>query len=1127
MTPFLKGVADAYLKVPSHLLQHYCFLFPNKRSAAFFQKYLAEGLNPGETILAPRIVTIDDFVQRLSGLTVDSHLNLLFSLYNTYLSLLKEGAIHNPDEPLDGEQPGDAASAKIEAEKKNPQPDFDSFIRWGETVLNDFNDVDLFCVNREEVFRNVKDFKTISADYLTDAQREVMRVYFNFEPSPADAAHFWEHYPEKENKGAGRFRRLWETLGPLYKAFSETLRSKGLATRGMATRIAMQNVKEKGRELLKFKKLVIVGFNVLTVAEYMLFEELKKLKCDEVFVIEDCDSLADFFWDATGPVLSPSPTAESADGYDPDNSASRFVRHNIRKFPAPKWALPSLMATNVETLPEVLESIGAPSNAMQAKIAAEILRKDIAPELPVVVKDDTQAPDFSKANVAIVLPDEGLLFPLLYSIPHNYDINLTMGYPLRQTAALSFVNLLRKLLAKRRTRIDEKLVVYKPDLSAFLSHPFVQTVGGVEAVRALNDYLAGLRQSEVSLDDVENKLCTKGEEKDSRLMKLLRLVLSLPKDSSGHSDSSVDAVEKVFNHILAIIKHIKTGILSAVRSSAKNDGEQKETLAKARMDMAHLDVYLDALCQLLDTVITHKIPMRESTALFLADRLIGAEKVEFEGEPLTGLQVMGMLETRGLDFEYLIIPSLNERIFPRRARARSFIPDVLRRAYGMPPSNYQESLFSYYFYRMISRARKVWMIHDARLSTGGVNGEPSRYLSQLRYLYAPGHLVERESSFEIPEKSFVKFEIEKSAEIMKVLDTFKRRNPDPAGPDNSESPRNFSASTLKNYLKCPVKFYFQNIAGFGETDTLTEDIDAISMGNIFHTVMESLYPKAAPDSPKVVTESMIENLLSDPKQLLESVRRAIIKVHFHVSDENESERMLSEGGMPGGVEMVAKGIAENVMKVLRHDLELAPFKILGSELKETFAFPVTSADGKESFMVNLKFAIDRLDQVVVDEKKIVNGDSKASAVKAERLRIVDYKTGKAHVEAETFRDIFMGVVDASNIFQLMLYARMLGLWHKHKSPLPIVPVEASSEESASPIPDPAMEIYEVETISSKSRKIPEIAKEKIYVYSQIENDFQQSLDALLTEIFNPEVPFRQTDNVSDCSFCHLRSLCRR
>ena len=1106
MIPFLKSVAQAYAAVPHSLLSRYCFLFPNKRSAAFFRKYLAESLPEGEALLSPRLVTISDLMEELSGLTVDSHIDLLFSLYNCYVSLIRGGKVKNIDSAEDA-APGDPQGK----DNEEPIPDFDSFVRWGETVLQDFNDVDLFCVDNRVVFKNVEDFRKISANYLTEEQKYVMREYFNFEPSTDELERFWNSFPKDNGKnGSRRFRLLWEVLSPLYEKFSDLLDSEGLATQGGAYRVALRRIREKGRDMLPFSRIVVVGFNVLTMVEYNIFKEFQKMKCEPEFAIENSDSFADFFWDATGPVL----TAEIK------NSASRFVQFNKKEFPSPEWAYPIVSASDKDSLPDLLEAIASPSNAMQAKIAAEIVERDL--------RGSGEVKDFSDANVAVVLPDESLLFPLLYSLPDNLEINLTMGYPLRQTTALTFVGLLRRLLMKRRAVGGRGIVVYKPDLSALLGHPFVQALDDHGSLRHLGDVIASFRGSEMGMTDIVEAIGV------CPLSDFLQQVMTLPKQKG---DLSAEGVVSILRHVNDIVMSVKRSLLSAdfkrrevaEKGVAPEEGkdnvavspESGEEVFSSPLDIAHLDIYSDALRRMEDTILERGVPMSEQTALYLADRLLGAEKVEFEGEPLRGLQVIGLLETRGLDFEYLVIPSLNERIFPRKARSRSFIPDALRHAYGMPPSNYQESLFSYYFYRMLSRAKKVWMIYDARVSTGGRNFEPSRYLTQLRYLHAPDRLVTRECGFVIPENSFDLDPIEKTEAVMEKLSDFLWDDtPFPGLKAGKPGVKNFSASALQRYLDCPAKFYYEFVEGINDKNTFSENIDALSQGNIYHKAMEEIYCMGKPHNPADITAEYIGKVVSAPEKIKEIVLRAVATEHFGAGNgkdaDPEAEIKQCMERFPGSVDSVADGIVDQVIATLRHDLLLTPFRMLGSEVKGTLPLTVTRLDGSGDFRINMRFAIDRLDVVnVVTDKK--------SGARETFLRIVDYKTGKAHNTASDVEGIF-SEFGAKNMFQLMLYARMLqvyqsfpGLRHLHTS-------VCGKEE----VPDAAMEIYEVGAISGNSkRNVPEVDKEAILRFSQCEEEYNRILNEKLNELFDPAVPFVHTDNPRTCSYCHLRTLCRR
>lgn len=1055
MIPFLKAVAKAYVEKAPGTLDNYCFLFPNKRSCTFFHKYLKELLPKGGMIIAPRLMTISDFIAEISGLVTDSSTDLLFTLYDEYRKYMLVRGVK--------EVPG-----------------FDSFMRWGEAVLQDFNDVDLFLVDHKEVFKNVKDSRSIASNFLTENQIEVMINYFNYDPRSEDINGFWKNFNDDDSKDPakpkGKFMLLWQILSPLYENFTAAISARGLATQGSAARKALENLRNNGETLLRSKgieRLVTVGFNVLSMSEFEIFRSLKSFLCGKNFAIEDSDAFTDFYWDAAGPVLNA----------DEPNSASRFVKYNMEQFPSPEWSAPYLEESDVEGMPELVE-ITSPSNSMQAKIAASVVEE---------IKNEGLVTDFSNADVAVVLPDESLLFPLLHSLPaEDLSVNLTMGYPLRQTSAISLVALLRQMLSRRRVK-EGSTVFYKPDLKAFLSHPLIQTLGGVSTISTVNDFISSSRSSEIGMTAVRNYIIERArnaEEAASRpIVQLLDLIASFPDKTT---DAGVESAVRSLEYMGRIIAFIK----DKLRTRDAGQG----TWFKAEIDVAHLDVYSDALRRLADCVSVHKTAMTEQTVLYLADRLLGAEKVQFEGEPLIGLQVMGLLETRGLDFDYLIIPSLNERIFPRRARSRSFIPDTVRKGFCMPPSNYQESLFSYYFFRMISRAKKVWMIYDGRMSTGGKTSEPSRYLQQLRHLYAGKSLRQREYSFELSENARELAPISKTKGVMDRLDEYRRYTSNPSGPDDAGR-RNFSASALQRYLSCQAKFYYEVLVGIKQPEEVTDDIDAISFGKIFHKSMEELYPKATPGVPKVITADVIDRILNDTPLIERTVRKAIATEHFRLKGE-EADKMAAN--LPGGPAMIVEGMADTIRKVIEHDRRLTPFTLLGAEIKDTLPLEVKKADGS-TFNVNMKFAIDRLDHIPAENN----------------LRIVDYKTGSVHLEAAKFEDIFSDDYKTSNIFQLFLYAQMLGDYQKEHT------IKCDYPEDGKGDPDPSCEIYQVLKIDSGTRNLPKIEKKVIRRYSEVSVHFREGLDRLMSEIYNPDIPFRHTDNPAACAWCHLRELCGR
>ena len=449
---------------------------------------------------------------------------------------------------------------------------------------------------------------------------------------------------------------------------------------------------------------------------------------------------------------------------------------------------------------------------------------------------------------------------------------------------------------------------------------------------------------------------------------------------------------------------------------------------------------------------------------------------------------MGLLETRALDFEHLVILSMNDKIMPRKASGRTFIPDSLRHGFGLPYSNYREDLFSYYFYRMISRAKEVTLIHDARAGEGMRSGGMSRYLMQLRYLYGGGRMHYENHKFLLNPPENEARPVEKSDMVMRQLEEFTVR----------DSKRNLSASALRNYFQCQVKFYYENVQGIKSDPENSEYIDAIELGNIYHEVMFHLYfPEGSRnvylDKPILVTEGMIDALLADREGLMRMVVRAINRLHFH--------RMASDLDAPvdGAAEIVAGHIADLVCDTLRYDRRLAPFRLLGGEISGIVEWPLRGSDRR----VNIKYAIDRLD--------IVKG-----ADGVERHRIVDYKTGDAHVKASSVDAIFGGEMSSKNLFQLMLYANLMNR-------------DRGSDESV------RLSIYQVSDILRSGEVVPQIGipgdkritYKPLYVHKDINEEFLETTDNILADIFDREKPFLPADDDESCRYCRISHLCGR
>lgn len=1026
---FLYSVAEAYTSKYDDFSE-FLFVFPGRRAGTFFLKHLAEASHRRDMLL-PEVTTMAEFAETMSGRVVANRIEMLFILYQAYTDLLRKDGVKNI-------------------------PEFDLFRRWGETALSDFNEVDMQDVDPEAIFKNVKDLKEISSNFLTEEQLKVMNEFFGQAYDPKILAEgFWKTFGEAEDDTLhSKFRLLWQVLAPLYDAFKKKLEEQSLISPGGAYRLAADRL-EKGRPAeLKAKKIVMVGFNALTSTERRIFDALDALGNNE-----DDDTFVDFFWDATGPVIN-----------DKSSTAGRYVQYNMQRWQSPSWAASYLSKSDVTGMPAKMKVIAVPSNSMQTKIIAEQL-EDMHRRLP--------AEDFTDTKVAVVLPDEHLLIPMLYSLPEGIeDVNLTMGYPLRLSSIATFVSLLRRMQASRR-KTGNGIGYYYKDLNMLLSHIFSRVLFGSGASK-VKEWIEQHHRYIVDIADVR-EICPD----------MTRLLSPLPDDASPRQTAQ---------WLDLILENI-------ARSLACEDAEataDRGGVHVCKVDEANIAVYRLALTRMLEVVDEYGIDMHWRTFLTLTDRVLAGETVNFEGQPLRGLQVMGILETRALDFERIIIPSLNERILPARRRARTFISDSLRKAYGLPPVNYSESLFAYYFYRMIARAKEVVLLYDSRSSDGARSGDVSRYVLQLQYLYARDILQSESRSFAMSKSELSPSPVAKTDEIMDVLRSYL---------DPEDKGCNFSATALTKYAGCQLRFYYEHILKIRTDEESTEYIDAITQGSVVHDVMQAIYlpenyQKIYLEHPQVIDAALIQAKIKDTRGIDDMIRRSVNTRFFHLPAE-ESDRPLR-----GSSAHVAKILRKQILGILEFDLRQTPFLLYGVEMDGNVSLKMP--DGS---LLNMRYAIDRLDTV----RLAINGTN------TEMMRVVDYKTGSVHAEAETMESVFAGDYKGKNLLQLWLYANLFdALPNKNidkNAPRPVLDLFSSA--SGLPRQSMLLELYEVSRMRSGNHVYPKIAGEFQMDHSGQNAEFLSHLERMLTNLFDPDEPFLPSDDEQNCRNCPFKTICWR
>ena len=628
-----------------------------------------------------------------------------------------------------------------------------------------------------------------------------------------------------------------------------------------------------------------------------------------------------------------------------------------------------------------IEVIGVPSATGQAKLTGEIIKQQ-------------------KGGIksAVILPDESLLTPLLRSVDSSIDgINVTMGYPLREG---SIVSLVENFIELQRGSLYFRRVL------PILRHSYIKLISCKASEQA---------EKEISKNNLIyiNPALFAGDELLEKIFRRVTDDNSLPEEN----------ISKLSDYLLEIMD-----------------------LLVARIEVTSVEKeFIYYLYTTVNKLKGFSIPMSVSTYLRLFRQIVNSTSIPFRGEPLAGLQIMGVLETRCLDFDNLVICSMNEGIFPSKSASNSFIPNNLRRGFSLPDFEYRDGVTAYHFYRSVYRAKKLWLIYDTR-SEGLVTGEKSRFILQLKYHYQAA-MKESIATYRIGKTSKEPVLVEKNDLVMKQLEKFL------------DGTKALSASSIYAYISCPLKFYLQFVKGVEEEASVSESVEANTFGNIFHKTMENIYNNF---KGKEVTGEMLSSIIKN-HDYLENV----------VADEFREEQHINE--IKGHNLLVKKLIVRYVIKTLEYDKMIAPFRYVDSEMR--MDKPFKFAEGKS---VRIKAFIDRVDE------------------RDNMLRIVDYKTGRNPDSYRELDEIFNCSTDKKYdvILQMYIYAMLL----------------APNRESIL-TPYILREIVHGGTL--------ELASDA----SVIEN-FKRLLREKIFEIFNPDVPFVQTQIERRCAYCPFNQICR-
>ena len=885
----------------------------------------------------------------------------------------------------------------------NPRHEtLDDFMFWGDVILSDFNDVDKYLADPRQVFMNISDLKDIQDDfsYLTDAQRTAIETF---------VSHFSDRSGrltvdlQSEDPGVKeRFLHIWNILYPLYELFNRTLRSKGMAYEGMIYRsIAESDV------IRDDTSYVFVGLNALNECERNLLRRLRD------------SGQAEFCWDWAGEMIR-----------DPRNRSSFFMTGNLKEFP-------QAFKLEEEVSVPSFNVLSVPSSYGQVKHVSSILEKVGFDACGKAGGSDT----------AIVLPDEGLLVPLLNSIPENVpDINVTMGYPMSACRLKALMTDIARLQLGLRNKNG-------------IWHYYHKQVWDILS--------CGLMRSLLSGEDMKD--C---REKVEEIRKEGRYFIS------QESLSGYPILDMIFRPVvqdMTVASSVQTDSLASylqdvaafIAGNLADDPDMSMELEFAR-----------AWYNSINSLRTRKLEVLPSTFIRLLDSFVAGMTLPFKGEPLKGLQIMGPLETRALDFRNVIVLSCNEGMFPRRNVSSSFVPPELRKTFGLPTYEYQDAIWAYYFYRLVSRAENVWLVYDSR-TEGLKRGEESRYIKQLRYHFNVG------LNYYIADSGLVSSRetddlVEKTDEMMDTIENMC-----------------FSASSIQNYVICPARFCYHSVLNLNKDKDVAESLDSSMIGNVFHNVMWALYH----GEEMMMYDGAADKLENGNKVGMERVskeyligwleRESDIKAKVVSCIKNE----LKTDEVSGRDLVVQNVIVRYVMETVRKDILLLDmygadgFDIIGLE-KNVSAY----IHGAKFFGV-----MDRIDSLApgmvrLSDYKSGSDSPSVIAVTDDNADVVvnkifdgDYKNRKSYKAA----------------LQFHIYDRML---------------------SESGLAGKGEQIFNtMYSTSAMFKSVPAVIPTSA-VFSEL---MDKRLERVLDEIRDRSVPFRKADDKASCEYCDYKMICGR
>ena len=903
----------------------------------------------------------------------------------------------------------------------------DKFYSWGEIMLSDFEDIDNNMIPANKLFGNIEELNEMTdLSFLSEEQIKAIRDYFS------------TFNPQKTTQLKEKFLSIWNILYPIYTEFRSSLAESHYAYEGMMKReVAEQlNALKAPHPSLKSELYAVVGFNVLSKSEKALFKHLKN------------NHNTFFYWDFDNAYIDTLP-------YTHTFEAGQFISENILAF-GNRFEKDSPIYSTLHA-PKSINILSTSTENAQARYTSSWLRENIRSKEEPLNK------------TAIVLCNESLLQPVVHSTPSSLTCengeelhmrtNVTMGHPLNQTPAAYYLDLLVDLQTKG---LNNNAKSWRHEtIIPLLRHPFSVRITEGESAKIANK----LQKESIIYPTTEDLIYTTNSCVDPYLEHLFQL-----KRSTGET--------------LGYLSQTFSIIGKSLNTSA--DSQDSDILAQLHTESV-FQIY--TLISRLTTIFeSGLLIVTPQTLGRLIRQIVNGKSIPFHGDPASGIQVMGMLETRNLDFDNVLIMSANEGNLPPATSISSFIPYSLRHAFSLTTIEKRTSLFAYYLYHLMQRASNITLLYSTSTDTMGHSGEMSRFLMQTlvekKRLFHPDTNIELltliSENNPITPRNLIA--TKNDALLDKINKAYNAK-----GEDDVNKAKSLTPSAINSYLACPLQFYLARLSpvAIKPLNEVDEDIDNAQFGTIVHGVMEEIYK---PFINRTVTSDVLKNIAGRKDDIARLVDKELDKI-LNPSPHTKRRKLTLTGQQLLNKQVIISYIQHQ----LQNDALACPLRIIGLEDEShTYVLPLN-----DKVAIRLGGIIDRIDNANIEGHN--------------RLRIVDYKTSAKRQVAKSVEELFDTQKNAYHIRQALIYSLIL-----------------SYEKGEHELIAPTLNYLKLTTETSPMQSVVSLDKEILLNFTHNHHaakELEAELTSSFTPLFDKDIPFAQASSKSACQYCDFKDLC--